>query len=282
MKNSIVYKLLAVSLLCISVIISLSNYFSYVSMDQTLSNMYQEQTTLLKSRLTRNLTSAIWDIEYDKAQEIINAEIKANFINGIKIYDAEQKLIAEVGQQKSNIAQPSIIILTHDLMPDITLGEVVISFDTSVKDDLDQVLLEGTLVSLLLSLLLISFALIVFNRIYIISPLIILENAMENIANDAADFGHRLPVNKSNDEISRVSKAFNRIIKKIEFLVTSVKETNQELSQSIEHSNQVQAMLVESEKMASLGSLVAGVAHEINTPVGIGVTASSSLIDEVK
>jgi signal transduction histidine kinase len=68
---------------------------------------------------------------------------------------------------------------------------------------------------------------------------------------------------------------------KVKQRTSALKEANSELIQTLEKLHQFQRQMVQNEKMASLGDMVAGVAHEVNTPIGLGVTASTMMLDRL-
>jgi two-component system NtrC family sensor kinase len=71
-------------------------------------------------------------------------------------------------------------------------------------------------------------------------------------------------------------------LQSVDRLERAVQERTEMLERQNAALRDAQSELVRQEKLASLGRLVAGVAHEINTPLGICVTATSHLVEELR
>ncbi len=84
----------------------------------------------------------------------------------------------------------------------------------------------------------------------------------------------------NNNMLDRIEQQFNKVQQaeqeirqlnqgleqKINERTLALKSSNQDLLNTLETLHQYQNQIVETEKMASLGQMVAGVAHEVNTP----------------
>ncbi|GGK37831.1 sensor histidine kinase [Salinarimonas ramus] len=83
------------------------------------------------------------------------------------------------------------------------------------------------------------------------------------------------------DELASMAHAVNVFVTEIARRESDLRRAKDEVDLTLDELRRTQADLIQAEKLASLGQLVAGVAHEINTPLGVALTTATSLEGEV-
>jgi len=112
----------------------------------------------------------------------------------------------------------------------------------------------------------------------IIGRILALQRAMEA---EAAGREMVIPA-QGDDEISDMAAALGHFVSRRKRAESELRTARDRAERAVRELTELQETLVQTEKMVALGGLVAGVAHELNTPVGVCLTAASLLTERTE
>lgn len=166
----------------------------------------------------------------------------------------------------------SLVVKTASLNTQLLNGNgmILLAFTTKeIKEIIDRMRQISLMVSGLVLLIAIGIGFWLAKHISV--PVLVLRDAANRVGQ--GDLTQRIK-NISRDEIGELGKAFNKMVDDLARTQEELRNANSKmavanasLEKAIEDLKATQDQLVQAEKMASLGQLTAGIAHEINNPI---------------
>lgn len=249
-------------------------YLETKSLNQTQQTQVVEQI----SQLAEVMAIPTWNLD----QQFISSYLKQNsvspYIQCIElISDASLK---ESSPQDCQHAETGITLHSEPIVyEELYIGVIIVSYKIELDNERLKFILWSRIPMAVFALLTVFFSVFWVFRRWVVIPLQQMTQSIETFQVD----GTVMPIRwESKDEIGTLNKTINKAQQQQQThdrILTSAKE---KAESSFNELQSMQSQLVESEKMASLGGLVAGISHEINTPLGVAKTSASHVEDELK
>ena len=291
MMKSIKVQLTVWLIVGITVILAIMGYVSFSNSKAQGEANYQALRTALKERLALSLPHGVWQLDDQYILLTLDAELGWQSLIAIRIKGDAGLNIGRIRDSHGlRDMTPTEVPVADDLLtiPIVYQGKeklgvahVYLSRD-ELRTQLRSRLLESLIQILVLDML-ILILMSYTTRHFVFTPLKNLQQALDQAAS-STDLSSSIITVTQENEFGDVLHSYNRIVARImqdlamrTEAETAARQEKEKAQDAYRQLVQTQQTLVEAEKLASLGGLVAGVAHEINTPVGVTLTAASHL-----
>ncbi len=247
---------------------TLTNYQQFSWMDKVLSEQ-KSNISIIKIK-SKHYWSVTVPVLYNKNVEgalIANIPLERIDQQG-KFYDRPSGVLIEIIKNE----QPLVSFGSLSTGPQHTIHwpDVGVSFRFTIDEKMRNQERENAVLQIsalvIFAITITTLLAYFYGYRYFVSPIHALSKASDEIEQGKQKIN--LPDDLRIKELAELFKKFNRMSYQVTTREEDLKASNIKLLQLNEELKQSESQLVQSEKMASIGVLASGVAHEINNPIG--------------